>query len=94
MAESEASANFHDEQYVYDGNPTTLRRSLEDCLDNVKNSGSFATSGVLAEATSPGLSVHSVGSIGCPLQEVQAKAIIGTCHQAPFGQGKSRPCFQ
>ena len=94
MAESEASASFPDEEYFNDGNPSTLRRSLEDCLDNVKNSGSFATSGILAEATSPGLSVHNVGSIACPLQEGQAKAIIGTCHQAPFGQGMSRPCFQ
>ena len=74
---------------IDDLNPDTLKRSLERCLGNVKTAGSFATSGVLAEGTLSGLSVHNVGSIGFPLQEGQAKAIIGVCHRAPFGQGES-----
>ena len=53
------------------------KRSLKDRLDTVKTSGSFATLGVLAEATLSGLSGDNVGSIGFPLQEGQAKAIIG-----------------
>lgn len=74
---------------IDDLNPDTLKRSLERCLGNVKTAGSFATSGVLAEGTLSGLSVHNVGSIGFPLHEGQAKAIIGVCHRAPFGQGES-----
>lgn len=79
-----------DNTFYYNGrvNPHSLKRLLKACLDNVKTAGSFATSGVLAETTIPGLSVRNVGSIGFPLQEEQAKAIIGACHRAPFGQGK------
>ena len=68
--------------------PNKLKRWLEYCLASVKTVGSFATSGLLAEGTLSGLSVHNVGSIGLPLQEEQAKAIIEVCDRAPFGQGE------
>lgn len=92
--EEESNASSVEVGYDRDLTADTLKRSLEDCLANFKTVGSFATSGVLAEATLPGLSVHTVGSIGFPLQERQVKAIIGVCHQAPFGQGKSHPMHQ
>ena len=94
LAEEESNASSFDVEFNSDLNSDTLKRSLESCLNNVKAAGSFATSGVLAEATLSGLSVHNVGSIGLPLQEGQAKAIIDVCRRAPFGQGKSSPMIQ
>lgn len=92
--EEESSASSFEAELNGDVTSDTLKRSLENCLDNVKTAGSFATSGVLAEATLSGISVHNVGSIGFPLQEGQAKAIIGVCRRAPFGRGTSHPIFQ
>lgn len=92
--EEESNASSFDAEYDSHVTSDTLKRSLENCLGNVKTAGSFATLGVLAEATLSGLSVHNVGSIGLPLQEGQAKAIIGVCRRAPFGQGKLHPIFQ
>ena len=94
MTESEASvASSLDANYDSDAEISTIKSSLQDCLDNVKTAGSFATSGLLPDTTLSGLFVHNVGSIGFPLQEEQAKAIVGACHRAPFGQGKSYPMF-
>ncbi|KAL9064882.1 MAG: hypothetical protein Q9161_008585 [Pseudevernia consocians] len=88
MTESEASvASSLDANYDSDAEISTIKSSLQDCLDNVKTAGSFATSGLLPDTTLSGLFVHNVGSIGFPLQEEQAKAIVGACHRAPFGQG-------
>lgn len=94
LVDEESNASSFDVEFDSDLTSDTLKRSIEDCLNNVKSVGSFATLGVLAEATLSGLSVPGVGSIGLPLQEAQAKAIIDVCHRAPFGQGKSRPIFQ
>lgn len=94
LVEEESNVSSFDVGFVRGLTSDTLKRSLENCLNNVKSVGSFATSGVLAEATLSGLSVHNVGSIGLPLQEAQAKAIIDVCHRAPFGQGKPPPIFQ
>lgn len=91
LSEEESNDSFFDVEYDRDLTSDTLKRSLEDCLTNVKAVGSFATSGVLAETTLPGLAVHNVGSIGFPLQETQVKDIISVCHRAPFGQGRVRP---
>ena len=88
LAEEESNASSFELDFNSDLTSDTLKRSLESCLNNVKTAGSFATSGVLAEATLSGLSVHNVGLIGLPLQEGQAKVIIDVCHRAPFGQGK------
>ena len=89
LVEEESNATSFGGKFDSNLTPDTLKRSLEDCLSNVKTVGSFATSGVLTEATLSGLSVHNVGSIGLPLQEGQAKAIVDVCHRAPFGQGES-----
>ena len=86
-----SNASSLDEDYDSDTKPEIIKQSLEECLDNVKSPGSFATSGVLPDPTLSGLYVHNVGSIGLPLQEAQAKAIIGASHRAPFGQGNPNP---
>ena len=92
--EEESNASSFDAVLDGEVTPDTLKRSLEEYLANVKNTGSFATSGALAEGTLSGLSVHGVGSLGFPVQEGQAKAVIGLCHRAPFGQGQSQPTFK
>lgn len=94
LGEEESNASFFGVECDSDLTPDTLKRSLEDCLNNVKTAGSFATSGVVTEATLSGLSVNNVGSIGLPLQQGQAKAMIDVCHRAPFGQGKILPMLQ
>ena len=93
-AEEDSNASSSDIEWDSDLSPDNLKLSLEECLDNIKTAGSFATSGELSEPILSGLSVHNVGSIGLPLQEGQAKAIIGVCHRAPFGQGKFMPCYK
>ena len=87
ISSQESQASSLDQDYNIDIRPEIIKQSLEDCLDGVKSPGSFATSGVLADPTLSGLYVHNVGSIGFPLQEAQAKAVIDTSHRAPFGQG-------
>ena len=93
ISSQESQASSPDQDYNIDTRPEIIKQSLEQCLDSVKSSGSFATSGVLADPTLSGLYVHNVGSIGFPLQEAQAKAVIGASHRAPFGQGNSTPNF-
>ena len=93
ISSQESEASSLDQDYNIDVRPETIKRSLEECLDSVKSPGSFATSGVLPDPTLSGLYVHNVGSIGLPLQEAQAKAIIGASHQAPFGQGNFNLSF-
>ncbi|KAF6232612.1 hypothetical protein HO173_009280 [Letharia columbiana] len=65
--EEESIASSFDVGYDSDANPNTLKRSLEDCLDNIQTTGTFATSGLLPDATSPGLKIHNVDSVGAPL---------------------------
>ena len=66
-----------------------FRFSLNKRLEHVKTVGSFATAGRCSTVPSPRLSVEGCGSVGPPLVENTAKAIINVCHQAPFGKGTS-----
>ena len=93
ISSQESQASSLDQDYNIDTRPEIIKQSLQQCLNSVKSPGSFATSGVLADPTLSGLYVHNVGSIGFPLQEAQAKAVIGASHRAPFGQGNSTPNF-
>lgn len=87
-----ASSSFG-EDYDSDADADSIKLSLDLFLSNLKTAGSFATSGVAKDIPLSGLSVHGVGSIGFPLGEQDAMAIIGACHQAPFGRGNSKPVF-
>ncbi|KAL8773539.1 MAG: hypothetical protein Q9209_001644 [Squamulea sp. 1 TL-2023] len=53
----------------------------------VIGSGRCATSGLLPNASNPGLFVHSIGKIGLPLSDRDAVALASIAHEAPFGKG-------
>ncbi len=53
----------------------------------VIDSGKFATSGPLANASNPGLFVNGIGKVGLPLSERDAAGIGRVSHEAPFGKG-------
>lgn len=66
----------------------TLRTDLELCLDAVQAAGSFAIFEPLpSPVTNPGLWIKGAGTIGLPLSERDAKAIIDAAHRAPYGKG-------
>ncbi|KAL8998798.1 MAG: hypothetical protein Q9169_002248 [Polycauliona sp. 2 TL-2023] len=63
-----------------------VKEHLYDCLQ-VIGEGHFATSGVLPNASNPGLFVQGVGKIGLPLSDRDAEALTTAAHRAPFGTG-------
>lgn len=87
--EETASSSFDEDSLDYgsDADADSIKLSLEEFLSGVKTAGSFATSGVANDIPLSGLSVRGVGPIGFPLGEQDVKAMIGACHQAPFGKG-------
>src|SRR3990172_1391401 len=62
-------------------------KKLLDILETIERPGNFCASGTI-EPCMPGLEVTNVGSIGLPLTEHQAKAIIQQCAKAPYGRGE------
>ncbi|MCJ1405243.1 hypothetical protein MMC11_008470 [Xylographa trunciseda] len=62
-----------------------LNRLLNDVDDNA--SGSFATSGLLANTYDPKLFVHGLGKISLPLSDQDAVALREICQQSPCGMG-------
>ncbi|KAL8659983.1 MAG: hypothetical protein Q9226_000146 [Calogaya cf. arnoldii] len=63
-----------------------VKNDLRNYLD-VIGGGRFATSGLLPNASNPGLFVHGVGKVGLPLSERDAEALAIPAHRAPFGKG-------
>ena len=49
--------------------------------------GEYAHAELLTNAPNPGLLIDGVGLLGLPLSASDAKRIIDTSEQAPFGQG-------
>ncbi|KAL9593533.1 MAG: hypothetical protein Q9219_007506 [cf. Caloplaca sp. 3 TL-2023] len=70
-----------------DDDDDAIKHSLETLLAEVKSGGSFATVGRCPRMPVPGLSIDGVGTVGLPLNSQSANAVIGVCHQAPFGKG-------
>jgi predicted 2-oxoglutarate/Fe(II)-dependent dioxygenase YbiX len=60
--------------------------SLEDLLESLSESYQFATCGSLAPVL-PGLELKRVGPIGSPVSSADAKRLIATASQAPYGRG-------
>ena len=61
---------------------------LLKCLKSVAKPGDFACGGVVSLPL-PGLCIEGVdGILGLPLCELQARAVIEQCCQAPYGRGE------
>jgi hypothetical protein len=66
---------------------TRIKSQLIRCLSQIKYAGSFATFNTYLNAANPGIVIDGIGSIGLPLSERDAKAIIKISKQSPFGKG-------
>lgn len=64
-----------------------LKEDLLDALKEIKFSGSFAVSGELRNLPPVIIDVPGVGKIKMPLEEGQARELIATARQAPYGKG-------
>ncbi len=65
---------------------TNIKQAFLNCLNDVKGSGKFVTTRS-APFLFPGLEIAGIGELAYPINEVQAKALIGVAHKAPFGRG-------
>ena len=72
--------------------PSSAIRSLQDelldCLESVDTIGSFATNLTYTAIPNPCLDIEGYGTIGLPLSQHDAQAIIQRSRQAPFGKGE------
>lgn len=66
---------------------TTTRQALLAALKKIDRPGSYCTSGSLPGVL-PGLEVAGMGSVGLPLNAVQAEELKKHCEQAPYGKGE------
>ncbi|KAK7432252.1 hypothetical protein QQZ08_001197 [Neonectria magnoliae] len=64
-----------------------LKTNLLDALQGIQTSGSFASFRKLSQTPPAGLFVDGVGDITMPLGESQARQLIASASQAPFGKG-------
>ena len=63
------------------------KSQLLRCLSRVNDTASFATFAACPLAANPGIVIEKTGSVGLPLSDRDAKAIIEVSHRAPFGRG-------
>jgi hypothetical protein len=66
---------------------STLKTDLQAYIENVETAGSFALFKSVNQAPNPGLYIKGAGTIGLPLSDRDAEALIKASHQAPFGKG-------
>ncbi len=65
-----------------------FREELETCLDEVQTAGSFAIFEPLSSTINPGLHVKGAGTIGLPLSDRDAKAVILASSEASSGNNE------
>jgi hypothetical protein len=63
-----------------------IKEKILNCLKDVKGSGKFVTAGTVPFLF-PGLQIDGIGELSYPINDVQARALIGIAHKAPFGKG-------
>jgi hypothetical protein len=64
-----------------------LTVDLLTCFSDLQSAGNFALFEPLPASIPPGLWIKGVGTIGLPLSERDAQAIIAAAHEAPYGKG-------
>ena len=81
-SDSDDSTKFFDQD--------CLREDLEECLNDIQSAGQFALFSPISPIVSPNLCLKgdNGGTIGLPLSERDAQAIIATAHEAPYGKGE------
>jgi len=65
---------------------TKLKSSIINCLNDIKGGGTYCTDGV-KNFVFPHLSIHELGELAYPINELQARALISVAHKAPYGKG-------
>ncbi|KAL8763053.1 MAG: hypothetical protein Q9184_001080 [Pyrenodesmia sp. 2 TL-2023] len=66
---------------------TAIRHRLDSCLSRVQYVGDFMSYKATQLNVDPGLHIDNVGNISLPLPSSDAKKIMATSRQAPFGRG-------
>ncbi|KAF4631480.1 hypothetical protein G7Y89_g6651 [Cudoniella acicularis] len=69
-------------------NINTIRDGLDECLSKIESSGTFALFVLPDNPPNPGLYLKNGGTIGLPLSDRDAQAIVAASHAAPFGKGE------
>ena len=64
----------------------TIAAKLLGALATIDRPADFCTQG-LCPSILPGLHVKKFGDVGLPLSATEAKRLIKSCHQAPYGKG-------
>ena len=64
----------------------TIAAKLLEALATIDRPADFCTQG-LCPSVLPGLHVKKFGDVGLPLSATEAKRLIKSCHQAPYGKG-------
>ncbi len=64
----------------------SLKSAIIECLNNIKGGGTFCTDGT-KKFIFPRLSIHGLGELAYPINELQARALISVAHKAPYGKG-------
>lgn len=87
-----SSHHFNNEQtgmqeYNAKDKASVIKHELLAHYSAQTSSATFATSGACPDAVNPCLSVTGIGTVGLPLSDRDAKAIIGASRQAPYGKG-------
>lgn len=65
-----------------------IRKDLGLCLKYIQPFGTFAIFETLQEAPNPGIFLRNGGTVGLPLSDRDAEALVAASHQAPFGKGE------
>ncbi|KAI9781115.1 MAG: hypothetical protein M1816_002473 [Peltula sp. TS41687] len=90
-SDDDVSSTLHEASADEDADSTkasaVIKRQLRARFSAQKAGGTFATSGVCPDAVNPYLHVRGIGTVGLPLSERDAKAVIEVSHQAPYGKG-------
>lgn len=72
----------------YSSTELRIRKDLGSCLKYIHPFGTFALYENYSDAPNPGISLKHGGTIGLPLSDRDAEALVAASHQAPFGMGQ------
>lgn len=83
-----ASSSPESSEYEYPLTLEEIKGEIRDTLSEITGPSTFACGQTVSEFPNPGLVLNEHGTIGLPLSEGDAKAIISKARQSPFGMGE------